>query len=63
MMKNIIFEKYFKYAQRHKLQLCSLTVLHFSTTSIQVPRGRERKNEKSIRKAVISQEKGFGILT
>lgn len=55
MMKNFIFEMHFKYAQRHKLRLCSLTVLHFSATRIQVPRGRGTKNEKSIRKAFISR--------
>lgn len=56
-MKKYIFEIYLRYAQKHKLQLCSLSVLHFLAASIQVPRKGGTKKRISIKKAVISQIK------
>lgn len=42
-MKKYKFEIYIRYAQKHRLQLCSLSVLHFLAASIQVPRKEGKK--------------------
>lgn len=59
IMKNIENE-YIKYARRHKLQLCNLTVLHFSAASSRVPKGmwQEIKKKKTLGMQSFHDNKG-----